>query len=164
MAEFEGDEMEALKTLHGGQLQALTLNAERAFSATLQCVTLNVISLGGLIAAKLTLQVDAKILGSVVLIMFNFLVCNYLYFKDVRYQIIKSQLLIIENALIEKSPSIRGKIIIKNKKRYSTLTGTGLFIIAIIISCLCTVFALWRPLIKNLDTPVKSITTKATIK
>ena len=116
---------------------------ERTFKTTIQSVTLNLIALGGLIANKVVLTYAAKLLGSSLLISFNVVIIIYMYFKGTAFGRAKNELLIYKQELINKSPQVSEKVKLKKAGSFSFWSGSGILIVSIAVSGICTVLALW---------------------
>jgi len=138
-------ELDVLKILYEEKGRRLQFIAERSFKSTLQIITLNLLVLGGLIANKLTLSIEAKLLGSITITVFNAAMVLYIVIKGRGYIKEKSDFTTIEKALTEKSPSIIGRTYLNSSGGF--WTGSGIFAGVIIISCICTVLALWIKLV-----------------
>ena len=134
-------DIEILKLLYEEKGRRLQFLAERSFNSTLQIITLNVIVLGGLIANKMTLLYEAKMLGSISIAVLNLLVISYVIRKGEGYIKEKEDFKLIEKIFIENSPSITNSL--KGVNSGSFWAGTGTFVFAIFISFICTIIAVW---------------------
>lgn len=141
------DDIEALKTLYSSKMDILKFNMERSFITTIQTITLNIVVLGAYVASKLQLTIEAKSLGSFVLIFFNTFSILYLRNKGKTHKDRRDEIAFVEDALINKCPSLIGKISGSPSKLNTFLKGSGLFIFGVSLTCICSVAAFWVPLL-----------------
>lgn len=146
-------EVDALRTLHDGYLQTLQASSERQFRTLLQTLTLNVAVVGGLVglaAGKITLSELGRWVGTALLLWFNFVVVVYLLRQGSFYAREREQFRSIRKALLTKCPSM-GSVADDKKQCLCWLlwSGTGSFSVAVVIAAICSIMALWMPLVAS---------------
>lgn len=146
MSSPEELEMEALKVLHDGHLQNVHALSERPFEVVLQTVTFNVVVVAGLVAGEVELSQWGKVLGTVLLAVFNLAVIAYILrqgsiHKDERERYVQAR-----DALRAKCQSL------PSQASSSTdgccvrcLTGTSLFVLVVLTAAAFSITALWVP-------------------
>lgn len=139
---------DALKTLYDGQLGTMKSLSERAFSTTMQALALNVTVVAGLMAGKVTLSTDGKVIGTLLVFVFNFLVVSYLVSKFCAHHREKKIFIEIQNSLTEISDiSPEYKKSIYPPVWISFFGGTGIFILSVVLAGSCSIFAMWVSLL-----------------
>ena len=141
------EELEVVKLLFHDTNTRMQNLRERSFKTAIQTVTLNLIALGGLIANKVALTYTAKILGSSLLASFNVAIIVYMYFKGTAFGRANAELVIYKQELLSKSSLVSGKIKLKQPGAFSFWSGSGILMLAITVSGICGVLALWFQLI-----------------
>ena len=143
-------ELDALKTLHDGHIQYLRASSERQFRTVLQTLTLNVAVVAGLIAGKVILSEPGKWFGSILLLVFNVVVVLYLLRQASVYDREREQFKTVRRALLNKCPSIKPEDHDKEQCICCPLwSGSGLFCVAVVIAAVCSIAALWVPLVAS---------------
>ena len=148
-------EVGILKEIHSDLSSQLRFTAERSFTTALQTVTLNLVVLGGLIIKNMALLPQAKWLGSIMLVSFNITIIIYLHAKGRGYYRVKKELLVIRTALMRECHSIQPDAIRTEPSKLAFFTGTGIFMLAVAIACVCAVCGFWVHL-TNGQTTIKS--------
>lgn len=141
-------ELDALRTLHDGHLQNLHASSERSFRTVLQTLTLNVAVVAGLVAGKVTLAEPGRWVGSILLVVFNGVVITYLLRQASIYVREREEFRRIRKALLDKCPSITSE---ERGKEHCVCcplwSGSALFCVAVVIAAICSIAALWVPLV-----------------
>jgi hypothetical protein len=143
----EKDDMDALKALYDAKNDIKKYNMERSFITTLQTITLNILILGAYIASKIQLTGEAKILGSFLILAFNFFSGIYIKNKGDTHQKLREEIARIEDALLFKCPSLKNKVFGSYPGPNSFAKGTGILIFGILITCICALASFWIPLL-----------------
>lgn len=143
-------EVDALRTLYDGYRQTLQASSERQFRTLLQTLTLNVAVVAGLIGlamGKVVLSEPGKWVGSILLLLFNLFVVAYLLRQGSFYVRERGQFQRIRQALLERCPTVK---LAGDQQRCSCCllwSGTGLFSVSVVIAAICSIMALWMPLV-----------------
>lgn len=139
---------DALKSLYEGQLGAIKTLSERSFSTTMQALTLNVVVVAGLMAGKVKLSIDGKIIGTFLIVIFNMFVALYLVSKSRAHHREKVKFVEVQNSLAEIC-DLSTVFIEHNNISFwkSFLGGTGIFIFCVVVTCLCSISAIWFQLL-----------------
>lgn len=140
---------DALKALFEGELGTLKALSERSFSTTLQALTLNLAVVAGLVAGKVTLSTDGKLIGSILLFVFNFLVGSYLLSKSRAHHREKLRLKQIQASLADVAGINLSDPSDKPSFWRSFFGGSGIFILAVTIAAACSIFAMWVSLLQQ---------------
>ena len=139
---------DALKALYEGQLGTIKTLSERAFSTTLQALALNVAVVAGLMGGKIKLSLYGKVIGSLLIFVFDFLVVAYLASKFWAHHREKKKFSIIQNCITEICAiSDDYKNCVDPPLLMSFFGGTGIFIMSVILAGVCSITAMWVPLL-----------------
>jgi len=146
-------EVDALRTLYEGYLKTLQASSERQFRTLLQTLTLNVAVVAGLIGlatGKVVLLEPGRWVGSILLFLFDLVVAAYLLRQGSFYVRERKQFQSIRKALLEKCPSVKLGTDDKEQSLCCHLwSGTVLFSVAVVIAAICSITAIWTPLVAS---------------
>lgn len=147
--------IEAIKALYEGQLGTLKILSERSFSTTLQAFTLNIAVVAGLVGGKVMLTTEGKVIGTLLLLVFNSLAVAYLVSKSRAHHRERLKLNKIQSSLwtigsleeIEQNND-------QSPFWKSFFGGSGIFIFSVVLAGACSIFAMWMSLVmpENLKT------------
>lgn len=141
--------LDALKVLYDGQHDALKLLSERSFSTTLQTLTLDVGVVAGLIGSNAALSSAGQFIAIILLTVFHAVVIGYLLAKSRAHFRARMRL-----NQIQYSIAIQAGVdtLFHSDKNDSYLRsfigGTGLFVVAVVLSGMCSIVAVQSPLLR----------------
>ncbi|MGZ5009013.1 MAG: hypothetical protein ACXWFI_14510 [Methylobacter sp.] len=143
----DSNQFDALKALYDGQIGTLKTLSERSFTVTLQALTLNLAVVAALIGSKVLLSQDGKLIGTILLLIFNVLVVAYLASKSCAHDREKHKLVHVQNS-IAKIAAVDIHFT-NNHPSFvrSFFGGSGIFISCVVLSSACAVSAFWVSLV-----------------
>jgi len=102
----------------------------------------------GLMGGKVKLSTEGKVIGTLLIIIFNSLVASYLISKFCAHNREKNKFVIIQNSLTAICDiSDEYKKFTQPPTLMSFFGGTGIFIISIVLAGACSITAMWVPLL-----------------